>query len=129
MLRILPIGLIICLGGFLLKALTSPSRKVICCAFLSNVLNHMRQSVLLQEVKFFSIFLLNVLENQALVITHSAVLLVIFESTSQVFQPTFCHTCQADKDSVCNVGANAIYEGRFSREKIYNTWNNALIYR
>ena len=66
MLRILPIGLIICLGGFLLKALTSPSRKVICCAFLSNVLNHMRRSVLLQEVKFFSIFLLNVLENQAL---------------------------------------------------------------
>ena len=137
-LRILPIGLIVRLGGSLFKALASPSRKAIGCAFLSNVLNNMWRSVLLQEIKKFSIFLLNFLESPTLdyelyirkntITTHSTALLVDFESTLKVFQLCFHYTCHADKDSVHNIGTNAIYEGRFSWEKIYNTWNNALIY-
>src|SRR5258707_1507781 len=60
--------------------------------------------------------------------THSAVLLVILESTSQVFQATFCHTCQTNKNSICNIGPDAMYKSRVSRKKIHNTWCDALRY-
>ena len=62
MLCILHIGLLKRLGCFLLKAFTSPSRGVVCCTFLSNVLKHMRRCMLLQKVKILPIFLLDFLE-------------------------------------------------------------------
>ena len=58
--------------------------------------------------------------------THSAVFLVVLESASQVFQATFSHTCQTDKDLICNVGPDAMYESRISWKKIHNTQYYAL---
>ena len=98
--------------------------------------------MLLQEVEILSVFLLDFLESKwrfrlrYLITnfklgdeaTHGAVFLVILESASQVFQATFCHTCQTDKDSICNVGPDAMYESRVSWKKIHNTRNYALRY-
>ena len=118
----------------------SEQRNHLLCLSLECPESHVTKRVALGSRNFFHILsqhpekssirlIMTSIQERIQIPTHSTALLVIFESTSQVFQPTFCHTCHADKDSVCNVGANAIYEGRFSREKIYNTWNNALIYR
>jgi hypothetical protein len=94
--------------------------------------------MLLQEIKTLSIFLpdflLKLLQYELGMrlgyckTTYSAVLFIVLERNPQMFQTTCCHACQADKDSIRDIGPNTMNKSRMFWEKIYNTWDNALKY-